>query len=273
MKLTPFISTVALAIMLPLRVGGQPAQINSVVTRLPLIGDETSVTALLANPQKFLERQIVICGVVAVGNYYNFGYGDSSATHFSLRFVQATKDMRPAGKLTVYARRNMAGKLVDEILRVQEREPRASKIVRLKVMVTSLSFSQYDGSFGEAVELVDWQFLTPDLSGWGAWAQEKVPRPVHVMTPSEKAQVEAEKAAAKKSIQDKALKWNQEQADKGDAFGLLRMGERYRDGDGVPKDLAKARQYFTKAVAAGAPDADKALSKLNQVSTNFPATK
>jgi hypothetical protein len=82
----------------------------------------------------------------------------------------------------------------------------------------------------------------------------------------------AEKAAAaKKSMQDNVLKWNQQQADKGDAYGLLRMGERYRDGDGVPKDLTKAREYLTKASAAGSPDAAGEISKLNQVSTNSPA--
>jgi hypothetical protein len=80
-------------------------------------------------------------------------------------------------------------------------------------------------------------------------------------------------AAAKKANQEKILKWNQEQADKGDSYGLLRMGERYRDGDGVPKDLGKAREYFTKASATGSPDAADALSKLNQVSTNSPATQ
>lgn len=45
---------------------------------------------------------------------------------------------------------------------------------------------------------------------------------------------------------------------KGNVSGLLRMGERYRDGDGVPKDLAKARDYLTKAAAADE------LSKLDQ---------
>lgn len=84
----------------------------------------------------------------------------------------------------------------------------------------------------------------------------------------------AEKAdAAKKSMQDNVLKWNQQQADKGDAYGLLRMGERYRDGDGVPKDLTKAREYLSKAIAAGSPDAADELSKLNQVSTNSAAAQ
>lgn len=79
-------------------------------------------------------------------------------------------------------------------------------------------------------------------------------------------------AAAKKATQDKVLKWHLEQAEKGDSFGLFRMGEHYRDGDGVLRDLDKAREYFTKAVAAGSPAAAEALSKLNQPLTNSSAS-
>jgi hypothetical protein len=76
-----------------------------------------------------------------------------------------------------------------------------------------------------------------------------------------KKEAEQKKAAA---AEDKALKMNQELADKGDAYGLLRMGERYRDGEGVEKDLARARAYFQKAVDAGSPTAADDLKKLSQ---------
>ena len=76
----------------------------------------------------------------------------------------------------------------------------------------------------------------------------------------------AQIAAFKKAQQDKAtaraVQVNQEAADKGDAYGMLRMGERYRDGDGVPKDLAKSREYLTKASNAGSVTAQEALDKL-----------
>ena len=58
------------------------------------------------------------------------------------------------------------------------------------------------------------------------------------------------------------MKSNQAAADKGDAYGLLRMGERYRDGDGVVRDLPTARAYLAKAAAAGSPSAQSALDKL-----------
>ena len=42
----------------------------------------------------------------------------------------------------------------------------------------------------------------------------------------------------------------------------MRMGERYRNGDGVEKDLSKAREYLQKAADAGSPTAKEELSKL-----------
>lgn len=75
------------------------------------------------------------------------------------------------------------------------------------------------------------------------------------------AKREAEKAKAKEAAEN-ALKMNLDLAAKGDAYGLLRMGERYRDGDGVEKDLAKAKDYLQKAAEKGSPTAADELKKL-----------
>ena len=66
----------------------------------------------------------------------------------------------------------------------------------------------------------------------------------------------------RQSAMDRALKSNQDAADKGDAYGLYRMGERYRDGDGVPKDLEKAKDYLQKAVDAGSISAVNELKAI-----------
>ena len=60
------------------------------------------------------------------------------------------------------------------------------------------------------------------------------------------------------------LKSQQELADKGDAYGELRMGLRYRDGDGVPMDLDKAREMLQKSADQGDSDATTALSELSK---------
>jgi TPR repeat protein len=92
------------------------------------------------------------------------------------------------------------------------------------------------------------------------------------LTPEQIEAAKAKVAADKKASGEKALKYNQKLADEGDPYGLLRMGERYRDGDGVPKDLAQARDYFTKAVAAGSPTAADELSQLGQPVIPKPKT-
>jgi hypothetical protein len=72
------------------------------------------------------------------------------------------------------------------------------------------------------------------------------------------------KAAIKKKsdLAAKALKSNEEGASKGDSYDEYRMGQRYRDGDGVPKDLAKAREWFKKASDQGERNATEELSEL-----------
>jgi TPR repeat protein len=78
-------------------------------------------------------------------------------------------------------------------------------------------------------------------------------------------------AAARAKGEARALGINEAAAAKGDLYGLLRMGERYRDGDGVAKDLAKARMYLLQAQYGGNLTASNELASLPQaptVSTN-----
>jgi hypothetical protein len=113
--------------------------------------------------------------------------------------------------------------------------------------------------------------IKSELSTNAFWIQMQANRPP---SPEEIAAAKAKADATKKAAGEKALKYNQYLADKGDEYGLFRMGERYRDGDGVPKDLGKAGDYFTKALAAGSPSAADELSKMNQTTvTNAPTTK
>jgi TPR repeat protein len=90
----------------------------------------------------------------------------------------------------------------------------------------------------------------------------KVAVPVRVLTPEElKAQAMArekkrmEVAAGLKSAYEKA-------AGKGDDFAELRLGEMYRDGEGVAKDPRQAREWLAKAAAQGNHAAVKALAGL-----------
>lgn len=81
-----------------------------------------------------------------------------------------------------------------------------------------------------------------------------------------KDEAKAAEDAKKRAITARVVKDNQEAADRGDVIGLLRMGERYRDGNGVERDLAKARDYLQRAAAKGSDSAQDELDLLNHLS-------
>jgi hypothetical protein len=88
------------------------------------------------------------------------------------------------------------------------------------------------------------------------------PPPPAPLTPEQIAAAKAKADAAKKSAEDKALKFNQDASAQNDPYGLLRMGERYRDGEGVAKSLPQARDYLARAAAAGNLTASNELANL-----------
>ncbi len=235
------------------------------VTDIPFVGDETSILEIKADPRKFLWQPIVICGIVTVQNYYNFEYTDASSTHFSLAFIELTKGLKQGESFTVYARRDLAGPLVSKILQVQKDAPRSRQPARLSVVITTRSFSP-DASFCNDAELMDWQFPDAARTGWDESPRQRAAAARRLAAEEAGAQARAQAtlraAAATQAALARKLEWDKDLAAKNDYYGLFRMGERYRDGEGVEKDFAKAREYFTKAIAAGSDSAKAALDKL-----------
>lgn len=113
----------------------------------------------------------------------------------------------------------------------------------------------FRGFEGKPIDLYDCgvRYVPPPLTPEQIAAREKA-----------KADAKVKAAEQKKKAAEIALKSNQDAAAKGDTFGLLRMGQRYRDGDGVEKDLVKAKEYLQKAADAGSPTAAEELSKFKQ---------
>lgn len=66
----------------------------------------------------------------------------------------------------------------------------------------------------------------------------------------------------KNAIAARVLQENEDSAERGEPYGLLRMGERYRDGHGVARDLAKSQDYLERAAAAGSQSAADELEQL-----------
>ena len=119
-----------------------------------------------------------------------------------------------------------------------------------EMMAFDDGYFTYTNNLRETVTVHTLNYGTPCVK---IWTQEELM--------AEKKSADAKKQA----VQDKVLKANEDAAVRGDAYGLLRMGERCRDGDGVPKDLLKAREYLTKAAAAGS---STAADELKQIPAN-----
>ncbi|HMP82775.1 MAG TPA: hypothetical protein PKA41_08755 [Verrucomicrobiota bacterium] len=77
-------------------------------------------------------------------------------------------------------------------------------------------------------------------------------------------QRQSEITARKQETQSKVLAWHQELAARGDAYGQLRMGERYLTGEDVEIDVIKAVEFLRASAAQGNTTASNLLtSKLN----------
>ena len=64
---------------------------------------------------------------------------------------------------------------------------------------------------------------------------------------------------AEATTEQRVVKWQKEQADKGSAYAQSTLGRRYLKGDGVPKDRKLAVEYLEKAAAQGDGDAKQTL--------------
>lgn len=98
---------------------------------------------------------------------------------------------------------------------------------------------------------------TAQLSKWNEAAREiAVAQSRRLEIQNHADEVADQKAAARALQEDETL------AGEGDAFGELRMGERYLSGDGVGKNSAQAKMYFQRAADSGSPTAAEELNRL-----------
>ena len=67
-----------------------------------------------------------------------------------------------------------------------------------------------------------------------------------------------------------AVKWYRKAADQGDAFGQVNLGEMYADGRGVPKDEVEAYKWW---LLAGAQGDELAKKKIPLIEKDLTATQ
>ena len=63
--------------------------------KIPMRGDELSMTRLKADPLDYVGKEFVVCGGISVSDYYNFKYS-AAKTHYSFQFRPVDSDGKTA---------------------------------------------------------------------------------------------------------------------------------------------------------------------------------
>jgi hypothetical protein len=126
---------------------------------------------------------------------------------------------------------------------------------RTKLVVEEEKYQQAEGIEYAGPDTL--QISEAQLARWNQAAEESLV----AKASREEAQRRASQAVAKK-LAANALRKNEQLAARGDAYGELRMGERYLTGDGVAKDDLKAREYLQRAADQGSQTATDELNRL-----------
>jgi hypothetical protein len=137
-------------------------------TLVTMVGDEASLTKVKANPRDYISKEFVIVGGLAVDNYFNYGYLEAEKTHVSLYLRETRADGSLTGEYAyLYLSRSISAALVEAITKTVD-EGYGGKIVRVKVAI--LRSRNTEGSSSPLAELLDWQFLNAQGTGWQPWA-------------------------------------------------------------------------------------------------------
>jgi hypothetical protein len=78
---------------------------------------------LLANPQKYLDKPFVITGISSVSDYYNYGYTDAKATHYSFSLTVINKAGKFGRRMTLYSARDLGDEAIRSLEKAKVEKP------------------------------------------------------------------------------------------------------------------------------------------------------
>ena len=135
---------------------------------VPVLGDETPLTKVKANPQDYVGKKFIVAGGLTVRDYYNYSYSGAKETHVSLRLAEMRADGTFTGeKINVYLQHSLSGELVDAVTKAVGGGYDA---LLVRVKVTLLPHKYETDPKWDLMELLDWQFRNAEGTGWQPWA-------------------------------------------------------------------------------------------------------
>ena len=138
---------------------------GTIVTNIPVVGDETSLAKVYADPASYYGKPFVVVGVMKVDRDYDYAYRGMNDICYSLWFVQESGVATQGKSLQVYAEKPTFKPLVDAVAAVEDIG--GWKVIRLKVVITDRGFDR--GGWHQQVELANWAEMKSDHTGWGEW--------------------------------------------------------------------------------------------------------
>jgi len=140
------------------------------VTEVPMMGDETSLVRIKADPRSYLDKTFVIVGGISASSYYGFGYRDAESTHYAMNFVEVDKSAKKTGNSAdLYVPRTFSALLVERMVQAEE-QGFSGLLVRIRATLDS---ARYEGAMTwNLMEVIDWQMLDREANRWKPWALE-----------------------------------------------------------------------------------------------------
>jgi hypothetical protein len=140
------------------------------VKSIVLTGEEVSLVRLKGNPQDYIGKEFILCGGVAISDYYNYGFSKAASTHYSYRFYQVDKDVKVASNelVHVYLAKSLGKAFSEKVTQVMEGGANAM-LIRLRCYVDPERIGSNHDEILSHIEIRDWQ-SADDSGGWNPWA-------------------------------------------------------------------------------------------------------
>lgn len=140
----------------------RPLEVADHADAVPLMGDETPLAQLLADPAKHADRKHTLVGSIRVTNSYRGPAAELARSHFALEFTPLDERGKPAGaRAYAYLPRSFGGLLLER-LATRPSGPAPRAIVRLEA--APLTRDPRDANLLVAT---DWQLLHD--GAWSDW--------------------------------------------------------------------------------------------------------
>ena len=146
------------------------------ITDVPVVGDETPLVKVKANPRDYIDKPFILVGALSVTDHYAGRYSEAKASRVSLCLDELRADASRTGDIIdLYVSRSFSKALVDAVTETTEKGY-AGKLVRVRATIVR---DRYDDKAPAQAELLDWQFSNAARTGWQPWAlrPDRQPKP------------------------------------------------------------------------------------------------